>query len=263
MYLAFTSSPAQEGPKLYCACSCWRLHAYKLTLKKSCCVGLPFNLNQDIRTETASLSALRRGLDVRERTDGRWTKSGRKDARGDGNRSTPTQIRSSRTREPEDAREVEERREVHETPQKRAKSLQLLVHGEPVKQAISFMIALNGLEKNGAWEGGRDGGMEGWREWCLADGQLMGEKEREQGEGGRKREQSAVEHEAHQLLIMNGLLNRPQAQDSSCHSDMNTEKHKETKNNHKDAQNNHKDAQNNHKDAHNDYKDAHNDYKET
>lgn len=36
----------------------------------------------------------------------------------------------------------------------RAKSLQFLVHRELIKQAISFMIAFNGPEKNGAWEGG-------------------------------------------------------------------------------------------------------------
>lgn len=43
----------------------------------------------------------------------------------------------------------------------RAKSLHFLVHRELIKQAISFMIALNGPEKNGAWEAegrGRDSG---------------------------------------------------------------------------------------------------------
>lgn len=106
MYLEFTSSPAQEGPKLYCACSCWRLHAWKqkLILKKkklSCFAGLPFNLN--FQTEISSLCILWCNLDVlksiylllnllpphplqwecTEHRDERWAKSGRKDACGD------------------------------------------------------------------------------------------------------------------------------------------------------------------------------------
>lgn len=46
-----------------------------------------------------------------------------------------------------------------------AKSLQFLVRRELIKQAINSMIALNGPEKNGAWEGRRqDGGViGGWR----------------------------------------------------------------------------------------------------
>lgn len=47
----------------------------------------------------------------------------------------------------------------------RAKSLQFLVRGELIKQAISCMIALNGPQKNGVWEGGRG-------EWNCGGGQM-------------------------------------------------------------------------------------------
>lgn len=46
------------------------------------------------------------------------------------------------------------------------------------------MIALNGPEKNGAWEGGKRGDrMSGV--WCLADGQLMGREGCREGRENR------------------------------------------------------------------------------
>lgn len=66
----------------------------------------------------------------------------------------------------------------------RAKSLQILVHGELIKQAISFMIAHNGLEKNGAREGRRSCGekmtAEAERRWKRKE-QKVGRKEMKGG----------------------------------------------------------------------------------
>lgn len=67
----------------------------------------------------------------------------------------------------------------------RVKSLQFPVHRELIKQAISFMIALNGPEKNGEWEGGkwvdRMSGVVAFGRWTAEKRKRKRKRKRERG----------------------------------------------------------------------------------